>query len=120
MPSPTGWCTASRHDADDFGADDDTAFATPLSHGHDGDVTRPAAERWRDELSAWAIPPDILAAAPEPPWGFPVELFRADAESPDTPSRDAALAALPDGGTVLDVGCGGGGASLALVPPAAL
>src|SRR3954451_18694865 len=78
-----------------------------------------AAQRWRDELEAWAIPDEILAAAPEPPWGFPVELFRAEAEQVDTPSRDIALEALPDGGSVLDVGCGGGAASLALVPPAA-
>jgi SAM-dependent methyltransferase len=33
-------------------------------------------------------------------------------------SRLAALEALGDGGTVLDVGCGGGAAGLALVPPA--
>src|SRR5581483_5660559 len=31
-----------------------------------------------------------------------------------------ALEALPDKGSVLDVGCGGGSASLALVPPAGL
>jgi len=82
-------------------------------------VTDTAQQRWRDELLAWAIPPEIEAAAPEPPWGFPVELFRAEVERSDTPSRDAALEALPDGGSVLDVGCGGGAASLALVPPAA-
>ncbi|HET7529785.1 MAG TPA: methyltransferase domain-containing protein [Mycobacteriales bacterium] len=78
------------------------------------------AQRWRDELAAWAIPPDILAAAPEPPWGFPVALFHAHAESPDTPSRDRALEALPEAGDVLDVGCGGGAAGLALVPPAGM
>ena len=77
-----------------------------------------AAARWREQLEGWAIPEDILAAAPEPPWGFPVELFRADTEQVDTPSRDIALQALPAGGSVLDVGCGGGAASLALVPPA--
>src|SRR5206468_6423209 len=49
---------------------------------------------------------------------FPVELFRAGAEHSDTPSRDVALEALPPGGAVLDVGCGGGAASFALVPPA--
>jgi len=84
-------------------------------------VSMPAAQQqWRDELLAWAIPPEIEAAAPEPPWGFPVELFRAEAESTDTPSHDAAIQALPEGGSVLDVGCGGGAASLALVPPAGL
>jgi SAM-dependent methyltransferase len=79
-----------------------------------------AAEQWRAELAAWEIPPEILAQAPEPPWGFPVELFRADPEPTDTPSRDRALEALPAGGSVLDVGCGGGAAAFALVPPAGL
>jgi SAM-dependent methyltransferase len=77
-----------------------------------------ALDRWRAELAAWAIPDEILAAAPEPPWGFPVELFRAQVEQSDTPSRDIAREALPAGGSVLDVGCGGGAASFALVPPA--
>lgn len=77
-----------------------------------------SAEQWRDELAAWAIPEDILAQAPEPPWGFPVELFRAEQQPTGSPSRDRALDALPDGGSVLDVGCGGGGASMALTPPA--
>jgi SAM-dependent methyltransferase len=72
------------------------------------------------ELAAWAIPPEILESAPEPPWGFPVALFHAEAESPETPSRDKAAEVLPDGGTVLDVGCGGGAAGLALAPPAAV
>jgi SAM-dependent methyltransferase len=79
-----------------------------------------AAERWREELAGWAIPEEILAAAPEPPWGFPVELFHAEPVPSESPSRTHALAALPPGGSVLDVGCGGGAASLALVPPAAL
>ncbi len=78
-----------------------------------------AAEQWRAELAAWAIPDDILAAAPENPWGFPVELFRAAESAPETtPSRERALEALPPRGNVLDVGCGGGRAGLALVPPA--
>ncbi|HEV2426859.1 MAG TPA: class I SAM-dependent methyltransferase [Acidimicrobiales bacterium] len=36
----------------------------------------------------------------------------------DSPSRSRALEALGDAGSVLDVGCGGGAAGLALVPPA--
>jgi SAM-dependent methyltransferase len=81
----------------------------------------PAAARWADELAAWAIPPEILEAAPESPWGFPPALFRAAEPEAvtDTPSRRRALEALPEGGTVLDVGSGGGAASLALAPPAA-
>lgn len=79
-----------------------------------------AAGRWRDELAAWAIPEPILAASPESPWSFPVELFRVAARAPDldTPSRRRALESLPPDGVVLDVGCGGGTAALALVPPA--
>jgi SAM-dependent methyltransferase len=76
-----------------------------------------AAERWREGLASWAIPDDILRAAPESPWGCPVELFarRAD-EAGDrlTPSNLRALEALPEGGSVLDVGCGAGAASLPL------
>jgi SAM-dependent methyltransferase len=81
------------------------------------------AERWREALAAWAIPPEILAAAPEPPWGYPVALFagRADAARElDTPSTAAARAALPVGGSVLDVGCGAGAAALPLAPQAGM
>jgi SAM-dependent methyltransferase len=76
-----------------------------------------ASERWRRELASWAIPEPILAAAPESPWTFPVELFasRADhAADTKTPSAARALEALPEGGRVLDVGCGAGAASLPL------
>jgi SAM-dependent methyltransferase len=104
-----------------------------------------SAAQWRAELAGWAIPDRILEQAPEPPWGFPVELFRAP--HPDcvdsagsgcagsatsaggafaapvarpTPSQIRASQVLPDGGAVMDVGCGGGSAALALVPPAGL
>lgn len=76
-----------------------------------------SAERWQAELAAWRIPPQILQAAPESPYTLPVELFRVAADEPaDTPSRRLARAALPAGGSVLDVGCGGGAASLPLHP----
>ena len=78
-----------------------------------------AADRWAAELGAWAIPDEILAAAPESPWGFPPALFKApeaDAGAA-TPSRRRALEALPAGGVVLDVGAGGGAASIPLFPP---
>jgi SAM-dependent methyltransferase len=83
---------------------------------------RPAAARWRSALEAWAIPGEILAAAPESPWTFPTELFarRADASSASlTPSSRRAREALPAGGSVLDVGCGAGAASLPLADRAA-
>ncbi len=79
------------------------------------------AEQWQAALAAWAIPPEILAAAPETPWGYSPALFagRADAAiGQRTPSTDAALAALPPGGVVLDIGCGAGAAALPLAAQA--
>jgi SAM-dependent methyltransferase len=78
-----------------------------------------AIERWREQLERWAIPPEILATAPESPYGFPTEVFRtrgARASAPDdpTPTTVRALERLSDGGRVLDVGCGGGATSLPL------
>lgn len=74
-------------------------------------------QRWRAELAGWAIPDEILAAAPESPWGFPTELFRTRAERPPAdPSATTRIAfgALGTGGDVLDVGVGGGATSLPL------
>ena len=76
------------------------------------------ADRWREQLAAWAIPEDILANAPESPWGFATECFRrrgkaAPAPTP-TPTTRRALEALPEGGTVIDIGVGGGATSLPL------
>jgi SAM-dependent methyltransferase len=76
-----------------------------------------AAERWRQALAAWAIPEEILAKAPESPYFFPTQVFlsRADlATKRPSVSSHQALAALPGGGVVLDVGCGAGAAALQL------
>ena len=77
-----------------------------------------AADRWRERLAEWAIPDEIVAQAPESPWGFATECFRRRGEmAPDpepTPTTRRALEALPAGGTVLDVGVGGGATSLPL------
>ncbi len=84
-----------------------------------------AAARWADGLAAWAIPDGIRAAAPRDPYRFDVDRFvqaaeAAEAGGPeDSPSLRRSLAAVPPGGSVLDVGCGAGAASLPLVPPAA-
>jgi len=90
-------------------------------------LTPESARRWREDLDSWAIPPEILAAAPETPWGCPTGLFARSAEeavaareAPPTPSQQRAREVLPDGGSVLDVGAGGGAASLPLCPPAAI
>lgn len=80
-----------------------------------------AADRWREMQQARGIPPEILAKVPESPWKHDPKHFAAPAEPHDTPSRDAALALLDGGrGEVLDVGCGGGSASLAVAERAKL
>lgn len=71
---------------------------------------------WRRALGAWAIPERVLAQAPISPYGFNVGHFErvADEARGDTPTVARAAEALPDGGSVLDVGCGAGAASLPL------
>ena len=76
-----------------------------------------AQDLWADGLAAWKIPEEILAQAPESPWGFPPSLFGAHGV-PIGALHRIARAALGEAGTVLDVGCGGGAASVPLVPPA--
>ena len=75
---------------------------------------------WAEGLAAWAIPDEILRSAPEDPWVHPPAMFRADpaTDPTDTPSLRIARAALGVGGTVLDVGVGGGRSCLPLAPPA--
>lgn len=78
-----------------------------------------AAQHWRESLPTWAIPEEIMQQAPESPWIHPVSKFTPEGNlHVDTPSRLRALEALPHGGSVLDVGCGGGRAAFGLVPPA--
>ena len=77
------------------------------------------SEAWAEALTSWAIPPSILEAAPESPFGFPAELFvmrgeRSVTTGDATPTTARALEALGDGGTVLDVGVGGGATCLPL------
>jgi hypothetical protein len=81
-----------------------------------------AAAEWKAALAALAIPEHVLKAAPESPYGFPTRLFERGArhalDRPLTPSNERAREALGRDGTVLDVGVGGGAASLPLSPPA--
>jgi SAM-dependent methyltransferase len=84
-----------------------------------------AAARWKADLESWAIPDEILRKAPEPPWAYSARLFAkaaaaAVAQTEMSPSARRALEALGEGGDVLDVGAGGGAASLPLAPPASL
>ena len=79
-----------------------------------------AAERWATALQSWALPAHILDAAPRSPWRHDTRSFMVD----DTLDRtvlpaELARSILPAaGGSVLDVGSGGGRASMSLVPPA--
>lgn len=76
-----------------------------------------AAEQWAAELAAWRIDPEILASVDESPYVFPPALFapREKAGPPvPAPLAELAVAALPAGGSVLDVGAGAGAGSLPL------
>jgi len=80
----------------------------------------PAAQRWAELSAGWGLPQEILDQAPESPWFHDPRRFAVD----DSLERDGlstqwAREVLPPlGGTVLDVGCGGGRSALPLVPPA--
>lgn len=89
-----------------------------MTDGIEASTATQLAEQWRADLASWAIPESILAQAPESPWIHPVSMFTVDDEVPDSPSHQRASEALPVDGSVLDVGSGGGRASMALVPPA--
>jgi hypothetical protein len=90
-----------------------------IADGADVDVpAADAAQRWREALAQWEIPPEILAGAAASPWTLPVPKFVGRAQqqldAPSGPSYEVAMEALPERGTVLDVGAGAGAASLAL------
>ena len=71
-------------------------------------------------MADWAIPDEILDSAPRQPFVFTPGMFAAP--EPGTfelsLSNRRAAEALADGGSVLDVGCGGGSAGFAVAPPA--
>jgi hypothetical protein len=80
-----------------------------------------ANRRWQQMLAAWAIPEELIARAPEPPYFFGPAVFIAAADDAvarpqDTVSDGVAREALQPERTVLDVGVGAGAASLRLRP----
>jgi SAM-dependent methyltransferase len=77
-----------------------------------------AVDKWRADLASWAVPQEILDQAEVAPWFHPAALFALPDEIWSSPSHDRAREAMPEGGTVLDIGCGGGIAAFALTPPA--
>jgi SAM-dependent methyltransferase len=80
----------------------------------------PAAERWAELLSGWGVPQRILDQATESPWSHDPARFAVDhtLDRDGVSTRWAREVLPPLGGTVLDVGCGGGRSSMPLVPPA--
>lgn len=77
-----------------------------------------AGDIWRTALGGWAIPQEILEQAPENPWIHPPVYFRVGNEIVDSISHQRAREAMPERGSILDIGCGGGVAAFACVPPA--
>lgn len=78
-----------------------------------------AADRWRADLAAWAVPDEILRHAPASPWvperGTFARRAAARLARPIGNSYRRAREALPQGGTVIDIGAGAGAASLPLL-----
>lgn len=82
-------------------------------------------ERWREQLAAWALPDGFADRVPGgDPWALDVEPFvdRAMAarhpelggDAAAGPAERVAREALGGGGTVLDIGCGAGAATVGL------
>jgi SAM-dependent methyltransferase len=81
-------------------------------------VSIKASEAWSLALSEWSIPKEILDQAPESPWIHPAALFNIPDVIEMTPAHKLARELMPESGTVLDIGCGGGLAAFATTPPA--
>jgi SAM-dependent methyltransferase len=79
-----------------------------------------ASEKWRSDLEGWAIPKEIIDQAPESPWIHPPALFQIPTLIELTPSHQKAFEMLPESGSILDVGCGGGIAAFAMGSKAGL
>lgn len=82
-------------------------------------VTEPG-KTWKRQLESWAIPQHILDRAEVAPWSHDPATFAVDDTiDPASPIHEWAREMLPvNGGSVLDVGCGGGRSSIPLVPRA--
>lgn len=77
-----------------------------------------AGKYWREALAAWAIPQNILDQALENPWIHPPVMFQIPDAIEDSISHQRAREAINPGGSILDIGCGGGIAAFAATPPA--
>lgn len=83
-----------------------------------------AADAWREAARGWPMPQSIVDASPAPRATLEPQMFRwrpeVDATQQVRPSRKRALEALPQGGSVLDVGVGAGASSFGLAGTAGL
>jgi SAM-dependent methyltransferase len=73
--------------------------------------------RWEAALASWALPRELLEGARDTPWGHDPELFKSRNEqvrSRSSPADRAARAALSRFGSLLDVACGAGAATVPL------
>jgi hypothetical protein len=58
---------------------------------------------WRESLSAWAIPDEIINNAPENPWIHPPVMFELPDVIEDSISHQRAREVLVSGDSVLDI-----------------
>ena len=84
------------------------------------DALTDAGRHWAEHLRAWAIPDEIVAQAEVPPWAHDPKTFAVDDTlDPASPIFEMARELLPaNGGSVMDIGCGGGRSSMPLAPRA--
>jgi len=77
------------------------------------------SQKWKADLESWSIPKEIIDQAPESPWIHPPVLFQIPESIELTPSHQKAIEVLPENGSILDIGCGGGIAAFAMGSKAA-
>ncbi len=75
-----------------------------------------AADRWREQLAAWAIPQPLLDAVPDSPYSWSPELWKRAQDSTievaGDPTTEKLTELLQESGALLDVGAGTGRVSL--------
>lgn len=81
---------------------------------HNKKVSNSVATKWERDLARWSIPQEILDQAEVAPWVHPPALFALPEIINDSPSHVKARESLPENGSILDIGCGGGVATFAI------